>query len=203
MLIHSLVRQVRTYFCLGIHADRRTVDDHIVFLDYLGCDALILDSALTLISADENRFQSKIAQSVVNSLRRTSCSKNQRLLMPFLLQHGLDTLGKSDDVAIITLQLDIVALVSNTDDVHSADGTGFRGHVVKEWHYLFFIRNGDIQSTKVRIRTQHLVECINGGNLVILVNSINAFVLKLLVKITDGERMSKRETDKSVFIHNR
>ena len=90
----------------------------------------------------------------------------------------------------------------NTDDVNGTNGTSLGGDIVEEGHHFLFVGDGDIQPTKVRIGTNDLCKGIDGGNLVVLVNGVNAFVLELLVEVANGEGMSEGIAYKSIFVHN-
>ena len=54
MVVHSLVRQIRTNVSIRIHANGCTIHDDIIFLDNLGRDGFVLDGVGPLVSADEN-----------------------------------------------------------------------------------------------------------------------------------------------------
>ena len=46
------------------------------------------------------------------------------------LQHGFDTLGETDDIAVVAFEDNLIAFVFHADDVDSADGTCLRTYVV-------------------------------------------------------------------------
>ena len=126
MRVHRFVGQFRTFVCMRIHPDGGTVDYDIVFLDNLGCNLLILDRVGTLITADEDGFQSQGFQTVVDGLRRTACTQDQGLLMPFLVEHGFDALCEPDDITVEAFQDSLVLLMSHPDDIHGSYGSGLR-----------------------------------------------------------------------------
>ena len=121
--------------------------------------------------------------------------------MPLGVEHLLDTLGKPDDIAVVALEQRFILLMDHTDDVDSADGSRLGRNAVEEWNHLLFIRDGDVETFKVGIAVDDLGQLINRGNLKVLILGVDTFVGKLLVEVADGERMSQRVTDKSVFVH--
>ena len=202
MLIHSLIGQQRALLRLRIHADGCAVDDDVILLDDFRRYRRILDGTRTLVAANEYRLKSKVAQSVVDGFRSTACAQYEGFLVPFLVEHGFYALREADDIRIKTFQLGVVTFVRDANHVDSTDGTGFWRYTIKEGDDLLFIRNGDIESTKIGVGVKNFRQCVDSGNLEILINSIDAFVLELLVEVADGERMTEWIADKSVLVHN-
>ena len=55
--VHRLVRQRRALIYMRIHAHWSTVDDDIVFLDYLWSNLIVLNSTWTFVSTHKQGFQ--------------------------------------------------------------------------------------------------------------------------------------------------
>ena len=92
--------------------------------------------------------------------------------------------------------------MGHADDVDGTYGSRFRRDAVKEGQYFLFVGNGNVQSAQFGIGVQHLREIVDVGDLKVLVHGIDVFVVKLLVEVADGERVSQGESDKSVLVHN-
>ena len=67
--------------------------------------------------------------------------------------------------------------------------------------HLLLIRDGDIQPLQFRGGVNNLHQIFYRWNLEIHILCVDSFVLEFLVEISLRERMNKRITDKSVFVH--
>ena len=128
-----------------------------------------------------------MVQSEVDSLRRTTRTEDECLLVPLLVEHRFNTLGETDDVAVETLQLDISTLVNDLDDVDGTNGSGLWCDAVEIGNDLLLVGDSHVESLKFGIGTQHFVERLDGRNLVVLIHSIDALILESLVEVADGE----------------
>ena len=147
MLVHVLVGQERALLCLRIHTYWRAIDDDVILLNHLGGDSLILDGTRSLVSTDEHRFQTQIAQPVVDGLRGTACTQNKGFLVPLLVEHGFYALRETYHVRVVAFQLDVITFMRDANDIDSTNGTGFRRHAVEERYDLFLVRYRHIQTT--------------------------------------------------------
>ena len=66
--VHGLVGQVRTRVDLRVHAERRAVDDDVVFADVVGRNLLILNRVRSLIAAHEDGFKPERPKTIVDCL---------------------------------------------------------------------------------------------------------------------------------------
>ena len=200
--VHSLVRQQRTLLRLGIHTQRGAVDDDVILFHDFGRDTFVLDGSRTLVATDEDGFESQVAQSVVDGFRRSSCSQDECLLVPFIFEHGFYALCESDDIRVVALQLDILTLVDDSDDVDGSDGPCLWRYAVEERYHLLLVGYGNVEAFQFWVLTEHLGQDVDGGNLEILVDSVDVFIMKPLVEVADGERVSQWITDESVLVHS-
>ena len=66
----------------------------------------------------------------------------------------------------------------------------FWTYMVEKVEYFLFVGYRHIESAKVWIGVDNLLQVVNLRNFEVFIHCVYAFVLKLLVEVTDRERMS-------------
>ena len=185
---------------MRIHSERCAIDNHLVFADDFGRNILIEKRPVATRPTDERRFESERTQTVVDGFRSAARTQNQGFFVA-RLQQRFDALREANDIAIKALQMDVFAFSTNANHVHRTDGTSLGTHRVEIGNHLLLVRNRDVESAQFGVLVEHLAKIVNRGNLEIDVASVDVLVFKLLVEVTDRERMAERVADESVFVH--
>ena len=118
------------------------------------------------------------------------------------LQERLQTLDKSDDVAIVASERHVVLVADHLDDVDGSDSLCFRTDGVEQGHHLLLVGDGDIEPAQFQRGVNDLRQLLDAEDLVVDIRRVDALVLKLLVEIVSGEGVGQRITYQSVFVHN-
>jgi hypothetical protein len=107
--------------------------------------------------------------------------------VPFLIDHGLNALGKAYHVAVEPFQYGLIAVLRHANHVYGPNGSGFRTNLIQEGYYLLFIGYRYVEAFQVWVLGQNFRQFVDAGNFKILILSIDALVSKLLIEIADRE----------------
>ena len=116
-------------------------------------------------------------------------------------QQRFYTSCKANYITVIAFENSFFTLMLYSDYINRSYSLCFGTQEIEIFDNLFLIGDGDIQTTEIRICVYNFRKLLDRGNLEILIKGIHSLVLKLLVKVIDGERVSQGVTYQSVFVH--
>ena len=82
-------------------------------------------------------------------------------MVPFGVEHRLNALGESNNIAVIALEQCLVLLMNHADYVYGSDSACLGRDAVEEGDYLFLVGNGYVQTAQIWVAVDNFGKVVD------------------------------------------